>query len=282
MRLLVTAAAGMLGQDIVTAAGAQGHDVVGLSRADLDVTDGDAVSETLRRLQPDAIVNCAAWTDVDAAELHEAEALAVNGPGAGNVARAAAAVGAHLVHVSTDYVFDGQASRPYVESDATGPITAYGRTKLAGERDVLGAEAGHAVARTSWLFGVGGRNFVRTMLGASAEREEVAVVTDQVGCPTFTGHLATALIELAERRQAGLHHVAGSGHCSWNEFAVEIFAQAGVNCRVRPSTTAEQGRLAVRPPWSVLGTERADAVLLPAWTDGLSEYLVLTGEAVAR
>jgi dTDP-4-dehydrorhamnose reductase len=174
-------------------------------------------------------------------------------------------------------VFDGEARRPYVESDPTGPRSAYGRTKLAGEHAVLSADGGHAIVRTSWLFGAGGRNFVATMLALAAEgREEVSVVTDQVGCPTFTGHLAGALVELAERREGGLHHVAGAEHCSWNEFAVEIFAQARIDCRVRPTTSADFVRPAPRPAWSVLGSERRDAIELPRWQDGLAAYLAET------
>jgi dTDP-4-dehydrorhamnose reductase len=272
-RLVVTGAAGMLGLDVVAVAQRAGDEIVALTRAQLDVTDADAVSAAIAQAAPDAVINCAAWTDVDGAEADPEGALAANGRGAGNVAHAAAAIGAHLVHVSTDYVFAGDADRPYGETDRTDPRSAYGRTKLAGEEAVLAASADHAVVRSSWLFGVGGRNFVETMLSLSETREEVSVVTDQVGCPTFTGHLAPALLELAERRGAGLFHIAGAGACSWNEFAVEIFAQAGVDCRVLPTTTAEFTRPAPRPAYSVLGSERADPLLLPPWQEGVREYL---------
>jgi dTDP-4-dehydrorhamnose reductase len=293
--LLVTGAGGMLGRDVVRAAVRRGHDVVGLTRADLDVRDAAAVAAALGRLRPAVVVNCAAWTDVDGAEAAEDRALAVNGTAAGMLARESAAVGARLVHVSTDYVFDGLADRPYVESDAVGPRSAYGRTKLAGEREVIAAGGGHAVVRSSWLFGAGGRNFAATMLrlGGGRSRDdgdegpgdgsrgarEVSVVTDQIGCPTFTGHLAAALVELAERLigegagHGGVHHIAGSGRCSWNEFAVEIFARAGVDCRVREATSAEMARPAPRPAWSVLESERGDALVLPPWEEGLAAYL---------
>jgi len=185
MRLLVTGAAGMLGADVVAVAGLRGHECFGLSRAELDVTDAHAVEAAIARLAPEAVVNCAAWTDVEGAEGLEPQALAVNGTGAGNLARAAAAVGAHLVQVSTDYVFDGTASRPYVESDPTNALSAYGRTKLAGEHAVSAASGGHAVVRTAWLFGPGGKNFVTTMVRlAAGAGGELAVVTDEVGCPT--------------------------------------------------------------------------------------------------
>jgi dTDP-4-dehydrorhamnose reductase len=273
MRLLVAGAGGMLGRDVVVAAFARGHDCVGVSHRQLDVTDERAVDAAVAHAAPEVIVNCAAWTDVDGAESNEPAALAVNGAGAGNLARAAAAAGAQLVQVSTDYVFDGTAQRPYVESDPTGPLSAYGRTKLAGEAAVLAASGEHAVVRTAWLFGGGGKNFVASMLArAAAGREEVAVVTDEVGCPTFTGHLAPRLVELAERRAAGLFHLAAAGQCSRHEFAQAIFAATAVEVRVTPTTQSAYARPAQRPRWSVLGSER-DVEPLPCWEQGLAAYL---------
>ncbi|MDX6673662.1 MAG: dTDP-4-dehydrorhamnose reductase [Solirubrobacteraceae bacterium] len=273
MRLLVTGAGGMLGQDLVHAARAAGHDPVAASRAQLDVTDPAAVAAAVAHASPDAIVNCAAWTDVDRAESERAAASAVNGAGAGHVAVAAADAGAPLVHVSTDYVFDGRAREASRESAPTGPLSAYGATKLEGEHAVERAGGEHTIARSSWLFGAGGPNFVETMLRLGAERDAVSVVTDQVGCPTFTGHLAQALVAIAEAGPRGLVHVAGGGACSWHDFAVEIFAQTGVDCRVDPATTAEVARPAPRPAFSVLASERADAPRLPDWREGLAAYL---------
>jgi dTDP-4-dehydrorhamnose reductase len=270
MRMLITGAAGMLGRDLAAAA----PDAVPLSRAELDVTDYAAVRAAIVDACPDVVVNCAAWTDVDGAEAQEAEAEAVNGAGAGNVARAAAAAGAAVVHVSSDYVFDGRKSTPYVESDPVRPLSAYGRGKLAGERAVAAAHPdGHLIVRSSWLFGVHGHNFVATMLRLAGERDAVSVVDDQVGCPTFTGHLAAALVALAEGGARGVMHVAGAGRCSWNELAREVFAQAGMTCEVRPAKTEDMGRPAPRPAFSVLGTERADAIRLPPWRDGVAAYL---------
>src|SRR3954447_5767471 len=206
MRLLVTGAAGMLGRDVVAAAGSAGHDVIALARRDLDIADPDAVRAAVQAARPDAVVNCAAWTDVDGAEEHEADATRINGEAAGHLAAAAP----YVVHVSTDYVFDGTASEPYAEHDPTGPRTAYGRSKLAGEHAVAAA-GDHAIVRAAWLFGVHGKNFVATMLRLAEQRDEVGVVDDQVGCPTFTGHLAPALVEIAERRLTGVLHVAGGG-----------------------------------------------------------------------
>jgi dTDP-4-dehydrorhamnose reductase len=279
MRLLVTGAAGMLGTDVVAAAA--GHDVVALARADLDVTDPDAVAAAIDGARPDAVIHCAAWTDVDGAEADEEAATAVNGTGAGNVAAAAARAGAHVVHVSSDYVFDGAVDEPYTEASVTDPLSAYGRSKLAGEHAVAQtAPEAHAIVRSSWLFGVHGRNFVDTMLRLGREREEVTVVTDQVGCPTYTGHLAPALVAVAERRLRGVLHVAGGGACSWWDLARAAFERAGVTCAVRRGSTAELGRPAPRPAFSVLRSTRVDAPVLPCWEDGLAAHLAARGVLV--
>jgi dTDP-4-dehydrorhamnose reductase len=274
MRLLVTGGAGMLGQAVAAVATRLGHDVIALSRADLDITDRDRVRRVLAAAEPRAVINCAAWTDVDGAEDAEDTATAVNGAGAGHVARAAAEAGARLVHVSTDYVFDGSKRTPWVESDPVGPIGAYGRSKLAGEREVAAAGGDHAIVRTAWLFGAGGRNFVDTMLALGHDSDEVDVVADEVGSPTWSAHLAEALVEVAERRgDHGIFHAAGAGACSWFELAVEVFARAGVRCRVRPTTAERYARPAPRPAYSVLGTEREAAPMLPSWQEGVAGYL---------
>jgi len=274
MRLLVTGAAGMLGQAVVSAATRLGHDVAALPRAELDITDAERVRRALGAVQPAAIVNCAAWTDVDGAEADEAATTRVNGDGTANVAAAAAALGVRLVHVSTDYVFDGTKTTPWLESDPVAPLGAYGRSKLAGEEAIVAAGGEHAIVRTAWLFGAGGTNFVDTMLRLAEERDEVAVVTDQVGSPTWSGHLAPALVELAERRgDAGVFHAAVEGSCSWNELAVEAFHVAGAECRVLPTTSERLPRPARRPAYSVLGTEREPGVRLPAWQDGVGAYV---------
>src|SRR3954447_15714080 len=272
MRLLVTGAAGMLGTDVVAAAG--GHDVVALARADLDIADAEAVRAAVRDARPNAIVNCAAWTDVDRAEASEAAATLINGDGAGHVAAAAAEAGAHVVHVSTDYVFPGDATEPYPEDAPTGPIGAYGRSKLAGERAVAAAAPdGHAIVRTAWVFGPHGKNFVDTMLRLGAERDEVTVVDDQLGCPTYTGHLAAALVEVAEQRLTGTLHVAGGGQCTWWELAVATFERAGYDVEVHRGSSKALGRPAPRPAYSVLGSTRSDAPTLPSWQEGLSAHL---------
>lgn len=274
MRLLVTGSAGMLGQAVVRDAMRLGHDVVPLTRADLDIADSANVDRIVTAAEPEAVINCAAWTDVDGAETAEARALRVNADGAGNLARAAARVGARTVHVSTDYVFDGEKREPWIESDEPRPVQAYGRTKLAGEHAVADATEEHAIVRTAWLFGAGGTNFADTMLRLTAERPEVSVVTDQCGRPTWTRHLAPALVELAERRgDVGLFHAAGTDQCSWYELAVEIVHRSGAACRVLPTTSDQYARPARRPAYSVLGTERDPGIVLPPWQEGLASYL---------
>jgi dTDP-4-dehydrorhamnose reductase len=277
MRVLITGAAGMLGRDVTEAAAAAGHDVVALGRAELDIVDRDATVAAIGAVIPDCVINCAAFTDVDGAEQQAALANAVNGDGAAHVAAAASAAGAWTLHVSTDYVFDGAKRSPYVESDPAGPQSEYGRSKLAGERAVArAAPDAHTTVRSSWLFGAQGRSFPATILRLAGQRDQLTVVEDQVGCPTFTGHLAQALITLAERRPLGIVHVAGGGQCSWYEFAVQIVARSGHTCEVTPGTTVELGRPAPRPAYSVLGTERADAApRLADWRDGLDAFMDL-------
>jgi dTDP-4-dehydrorhamnose reductase len=263
----------MLGQDVAAAAAARGHEVTALTRADLDVNDGPAVDAAFERHEPDAVVNCAAWTDVDGAEEHEREAMDLNDTAAGLVAVAAGTVGAKVIYPSSDYVFDGSKGEPYVESDGTFPLGAYGRSKLAGETSVAIANTKHFVVRTSWLFGLGGQNFVETMLRVGDEQPEVLVVSDQVGAPTFTGHLAEALAMLAETDEYGVHHISADGQASWFEFAHEIFDQAGMETRVMAATTEMIGRPAPRPAYSVLASERPDPLVLPHWRAGLAEYM---------
>src|SRR4051795_4043231 len=237
MKLLVTGAGGMLGRDVMLAAGNAGHDVVGFGHTELDVTAAAAVEAKLGLERPDVVINCAAWTDVDGAEEAEEAAMAVNGTGAGKVAGAAASVGASVGYVSSDYVFDGAKGAPYVESDQPAPLSAYGRTKLAGEEATAAANPRHFVVRSAWLFGIGGSNFVETMLRLAADHGEVLVVRDQIGSPTYTWHLAYGIVRLIEGGAFGIHHMAAQGEVSWYDFAREIFDQAKVECRVLSATT---------------------------------------------
>ena len=282
MKLLVTGAAGMLGREVVAAAERLGHEVAAWDLPECDLTDAGATLAAIRRLEPRAVVNCAAYTNVDAAEADEATATLVNGDAAGNVARACAAAGARLVHVSTDYVFDGSKREPWIESDATSPLGAYGRSKLHGEDLVRAELPDHAIVRTAWLFGPHGPNFVSTMLRLATERDEVQVVTDQVGSPTFAGHLAPALVDMAERTDTGIFHGAGAGSCSWYELTLEAYDAAGVACRVLPTTAEQFARPAPRPAYSVLGSEREHPITLPPWQEGVRAHLAALEEVPSR
>ncbi len=277
-KLLVTGANGMLGQAVVAAAEKSSEQTLALGHRELDITDAAAVTAAIDQFEPDAVINCAAWTDVDGAEAEEAAATEINGNGAANLAASCEAGGVRLVHLSTDYVFDGSASEPYLESDPVSPQSAYSRSKLAGEQAVEGAGGDYAIIRTGWLFGSGGSNFVDTMLRLGAEREQIDVVTDQIGCPTWTGHLAPALVACAAGERTGIFHAVGGGRCSWFELASETISLASLKAKVQPTTTEFFPRPAQRPAFSVLGSERGDeAIVLPDWHQGLSGHLAAAG-----
>lgn len=252
-RVLITGAGGQLGAALAEA----------FPGADARVRDEFDVTRPVEA-EADLVLHAAAWTDVDGAESDPGGAEAVNVAGTRNVV----ALGAPLVYFSSDYVFDGAKREPYVESDEPAPRSVYGRTKLAGEREVRDGW----IVRTSWLFGWTGRNFVRTMLRLGAERDEVRVVADQRGCPTYVGHLAEATRELV-RLPGGVWHVAADGDCTWAELAEAVFEEAGLACRVVPISTEQYGAPAPRPAYSVLRSERPGAPRLPHWRDGLRDCL---------
>jgi dTDP-4-dehydrorhamnose reductase len=263
----------MLGRDTVDALAARGHAAIGLPRQELDITDAAAVEDAMAELRPDAVVNCAAWTDVDGAESNERGAMLVNDTAAGIVSSTAAAHGASVLYVSSDYVFDGSKGSAYVESDLPAAISAYGRSKQAGETSTQMGNPRHFIVRSSWLFGAGGPNFVETMLRVGTEQPEVIVVNDQVASPTYTPHLAQALALAIESDEYGVHHIAAAGRCSWFEYAQEIFDQVGMETRVMAGSTEMLGRPAPRPALSLLRSERPDPITLPDWRQGLAEYL---------
>lgn len=281
-RWLVTGAGGMLGRDLLAVlANRPGGQVTAATRADLDLTDPAAVRAAVAG--HDIVVNAAGWTDVDAAETHEAEATAVNGDGVAHLARACAAHGARLLHVSTDYVFAGDATTPYPEDATPAPINAYGRSKLAGERAVrrLLPQTGYVV-RTAWLYGAHGPNFVTTMLRLAAQRRYVEVVDDQHGQPTWSYALAERLVELGGRAlhgaaAAGIYHGTAAGQTTWYGLAREVFRLAGLDpARVRPTTSDRFPRPARRPGFSVLGHagwRRAGLPSLPDWRSQLAAAL---------
>jgi dTDP-4-dehydrorhamnose reductase len=292
-RWLVTGAAGMLGRDLTTLLSARGEDVTSLTRADLDITDRAATAMAVSAVKPDVVVNCAAWTAVDAAEDHEEEALAINGHGAAHLAAACAEVGALLIHPSTDYVFDGHASAPYAENAPPAPAGAYGRTKLAGEQAVRAAlpEASYVV-RTAWLYGAHGKNFAKTMLRLAGNGTAPGVVADQHGQPTWTADVAAQITALIDKSAPpGVYHATSGGQTTWFGFAEEIFrlyhsaapqdqnqnqAQEADPERVlvspRPITTADYPTPAKRPAYSVLAHDAwHEAGISPIgdWKDAL-------------
>ena len=259
-RLLITGAGGQLGRALQEAFA--GEEVLALAHSDWDVTVPPPVLPHL-----DLVLHAAAWTDVDGAEADPQGAAAVNIGGTAN----AAVIGAPLVTFSSDYVFDGSKQSPYVESDGPNPLSAYGRSKLGSEA-VAGEDAW--IVRSSWLFAETGHNFVRTMLRLGDERQEVAVVDDQRGCPTYAGHLAAATRQLVDGElPCGVWHLAAEGDCTWADLAEAIFEEIGLDCRVRRIGSAELGRPAPRPAYSVLRSERPGAPSLPHWREGLSECL---------
>jgi dTDP-4-dehydrorhamnose reductase len=280
VRVLVTGAGGQLGRDVLRVL--SGRDAVGLGHNELDIADGPAVDKVVELHAPDVIINTAAWTDVDGAESAERAAFAVNADGPANVAAAAHRTGATLIHVSTDYVFDGTATSPYAEDFPTAPMSAYGRSKAEGERAVLAATPQSYIVRTAWLYGAGGRNFVRTMAQLAGGDQPVRVVDDQRGAPTWTRDLALGLVTLADARpEPGIYHATSAGETTWFGFARAIFAAVGADPdRVHPVTTAEFPRPAARPAYSVLGAERwrgAGLPPLPHWDDALAAAISVDG-----
>jgi len=266
-RVLITGAGGQLGHALAQAFA--DDDVVALTRDGWDVTQ--PANDTVSRGEFDLVLHTAAWTDVDGAEADPQGAAAVNVAGTAH----AAALRLPLVTFSTDYVFDGGKRTPYVESDGPNPMSAYGRTKLHAE---AAAGPNGWILRTSWLFGATGHNFLLTMLRLGAEHDEVTVVDDQRGSPTYVGHLAGTVRRLVDDElPKGLWHVAATGDCTWADFAEAIFEEAGLDCTVRRITTAELARPAPRPAYSVLRSERAGAPQLPHWREGLRACLAEMG-----
>lgn len=277
----------MLGQDVVKELRRRGMDVVALDRTRCDITDAELCSKALQASAANIVLNCAAYTNVNGAETETDLAMAVNSDGAGNVAAACAQIGAKLIHVSTDYVFDGTKAGFYEITDATNPLNTYGRSKLAGEQHIADTlpEAQWAVVRTSWLYGADGPNFVKTMLNLARQGKDLKVINDQVGAPTYTVDLARALVDLALAGAYGTVHCTAAGECTWFEFAREIFRLSGITPgSMAPCATEDFPTPAARP----LNSRLSPAALLsfgvpvlPHWKDGLKRYLEETGELKA-
>ena len=286
LRVLATGGGGQVGRELARRGAAAGAGVAALPRAELDIADPAAIRAALDRLRPDVVVNAAAYTAVDRAESEPDAAFAANRDGAANVARACAAAGVPLVHISTDYVFDGTKDGPWTEDDAPNPLGVYGRSKLAGEAAARAAHARLVVLRTSWVYAAHGGNFARTMLRLGAERDRLRVVDDQRGAPTFAGDIADAALAVARRIAGradapwGLYHYAARGETTWRGFAEAILEAAapalGRRPVVEPIATAEYPTPAARPANSTLDCARIDAAFAPprrCWREGLAEVL---------
>jgi len=272
--ILVVGANGMLGRDMMALLGDRGR---GVDIDGIDITSLESTERVLMAVRPSVVVNCAAYTDVDGCESNMETAMQVNGEGVAHLAMATRTIGARLVQVSTDYVFDGSKGTPYQEDDAPHPLNVYGESKLAGEMNAV-FNPDHLIVRTQWLYGLHGKNFVETMLRLGSERDELSVVDDQIGSPTWTVDLARAILALIETGCQGVYHVANEGYCSWNEFAQAIFQDAGMPVTVNAMTTEQLNRPARRPLLSPLdcGKLAHDCGYRPQpWRDALRSYLRL-------
>ena len=277
MNILVTGANGQLGSEMQRLGAVSPNNYIFTDASELDVTDAGAVRRAAEQTRAEAIVNCAAYTDVERAEENEAAADRLNRLAPANLAAAAAATGATLIHISTDYVFDGRAHTPYTEQAPTAPLSVYGRTKLAGEQAVEASGCSYLILRTAWLYSAFGNNFLKTMLRLTAERESLKVIFDQIGTPTYAGDLALGIFSVIEggqlRGHEGLYHFSDEGVCSWYDFAVEIAAAARHDkCRIEPCRTAEYPTKAPRPAYSVLDKGKFKTTFgieIPHWRESL-------------
>ncbi|MBQ2953520.1 MAG: dTDP-4-dehydrorhamnose reductase [Clostridia bacterium] len=277
MRIIVTGATGMLGQDVLRVLAAQGHECLGTSSADFDLRDAAAVLAAVKAFQPEAIVHCAAWTAVDAAESEPVACCAVNGMGTLNIARAAVAVNARLLYISTDYIFDGSGDTPREEYDKPNPRNVYGLSKLQGEEAVRSLTSRHFILRVSWLFGHGGGNFVETIRRLGQEKSQITVVDDQIGSPTYTLDLARLIAQMIITERYGTYNVTNEGFCSFADFARVILRADGSRCRVIPIPSSQYPSAARRPLNSRLSKRSLDEnsfPRLPIWEDALRRYIV--------
>jgi dTDP-4-dehydrorhamnose reductase len=273
MKVLILGASGLLGQALMREW--SGDEGVGLSSRDVDIRDSGKVLQVMESTRPEWIVLSAAYTDVDACESRQQLAFAVNRDGAVNVAEAAKHIGAKLLFLSSDYVFDGKKTSPYETQDSRNPQSVYGRTKAEAEMRLQELLPECCVVRTSWLFGAGGKCFPDTILKLAATRPALDVVNDQRGCPTYTVDLSKAIVELCRKGASGIVHATNAGNCSWFEFASEIVRAAGLPTEVRPVSTQQMTRPAPRPAYSVLSSAslRRWGIVMPAWPDALQRYL---------
>ena len=276
MKVLVTGVGGQLGYDVVEQLQARLIECKGFDLADFDITNAHATEAYIKDYKPDVVIHCSAYTAVDKAEDEPEKCWSVNVDGTENIAKVCREIDAKMIYISTDYVFPGTGEHFYEVDDATGPLSVYGKTKLAGEEAVKKWLQKYYIVRISWVFGQNGNNFVKTMLRLGREREELSVVCDQIGSPTYTADLAPLLCDMAVSDKYGIYHATNEGVCSWAEFATEIFKLAGLKTRVKPITTAEYPTKAKRPFNSRLSKkclDEASLSRLPVWQDALQRYL---------
>ena len=274
MRVFVTGASGQLGHDVMAELEKRSYEAVGTR---VDITNREETIKAIKDINPDAVIHCAAWTNVDGAESNKEQCWAINVDGTKNVVEGCKSVGAKVLYISTDYVFDGSGTAPWKPEDSYNPLNYYGKTKLEGELAVKEWDK-HFIVRTAWVFGLNGKNFVRTMLNVGRTHEEVRVVNDQIGTPTYTKDLARLLVDMVETEKYGIYHATNEGeYISWAEFAKEIYRQAGLSTKVTPVTTEEYGfNVAKRPENSRLDKGKLKECgfkPLPEWQDALHRYL---------
>ena len=280
MKVLVTGVKGQLGYDVANELEKRGHEAVGTDVEEMDITDAAKVREVLTEENPDAVIHCAAYTAVDAAEENVELCRRINAEGTENIARVCSELNCKLLYVSTDYVFNGEGERPWEPDDEREPLNVYGQTKCEGELAVEKYVEKFFIVRIAWVFGVNGKNFIKTMLRLGKDHDELTVVADQIGSPTYTYDLSRLLVDMIESDKYGRYHATNEGLCSWYEFAVEIFRQAGMDVHVRPVTSEEYPAKAKRPHNSRMDKSKLEEngfERLPAWKDALSRYLNVIG-----
>lgn len=275
MKVLVTGVRGQLGHDVVNELEKRGHTAVGVDIDEMDITDAASVEQVIKEAAPDGVIHCAAYTAVDAAEDNVELCRRVNARGTENIARVCRELNCKMMYISTDYVFNGQGTRPWEPDDERQPLNVYGQTKYEGELAVEQLEK-YFIVRIAWVFGVNGKNFIKTMLNLGKTRDTLTVVCDQIGSPTYTYDLARLLVDMIETDRYGRYHATNEGLCSWHEFAVEIFRQAGMKVNVIPVTSDQYPARAKRPANSRMDKSKLDAEgfkRLPPWQDALGRYL---------
>ena len=276
MKVLVTGVKGQLGYDVVNELVKRGHIAIGTDIEEMDITDKNSVDSVIMENTPDAVIHCAAYTAVDAAEDNEELCRKINAEGTQNIADVCKELDIKMIYISTDYVFDGEGERPWEPEDERTPLNVYGQTKYEGELAVQNTLSKYFIVRIAWVFGVNGKNFIKTMLNLGKTRDALTVVNDQFGSPTYTYDLAKLLVDMVETEKYGIYHATNEGICTWYEFACEIFKQAGINVKVSPVSASEYPAKAKRPSNSRMSKEKLTEQgfeKLPTWQDALARYL---------